>query len=107
MNTENKRKGERRLLGRLFSISDLPQEECPGTAETVITIFDRMQLRLSRCRRLICFRDDLIFMRAGRYELTVVGEGLTLCHRSGGSVEVDGLVTDISLRSACDRRREK
>ena len=31
----------------------LPQEECPGTAETVITIFDRMQLRLSRCRRII------------------------------------------------------
>lgn len=46
------------------------------------------------------FRDDLIIMRAGRYELTVVGEGLTLCHRSGRSVEVDGLVTDISLRSA-------
>ena len=103
MSSEKKRKGERQLLGRLFSISDLPQEECPGTAETVITIFDRMQLRLSRCRRIICFRDDLIVLRAGRYELRVMGDGLTLCHRSGGTLEIDGVITDISLRSAGER----
>ena len=101
--TEKKRKRETALLGRLFSLSDLPPGECPGTAETVITIFDRMQLRLSRCRKIVCFRSDIIILIVGRYELTVKGEELGICHRTNGTVEIDGVITDISLRSLRER----
>lgn len=99
---ENKKTGGRRKRSfsqRFLESVDLPQSVSPFIPETVITISDNMTLNVSSCKKILCYREDMIRLSLGKYELEVTGRGLSLKSCLNKSLELTGIIDSVGFDS--------
>jgi hypothetical protein len=97
---ENKKSGVRRKRSfsqRFLESVDLPQSVSPFIPETVITISENMTLNVSSCKKILCYREDMIRLSLGKYELEVTGRDLSLKSCLNKSLELTGIIDSVSF----------
>ena len=97
---ENKKSGVRRkrsFFQRFLESVDLPQSVSPFIPETVITISENMTLNVSSCKKILCYREDMIRLSLGKYELEVTGRDLSLKSCLNKSLELTGIIDSVSF----------
>ena len=97
---ENKKSGVRRKRSfsqRFLESVDLSQSVSPFIPETVITISENMTLNVSSCKKILCYREDMIRLSLGKYELEVTGRDLSLKSCLNKSLELTGIIDSVSF----------